>query len=79
MELNFPGEMRAAAGNPLYNHYQCKDGQWIALAHLDPDRYWPKLCRALQMEDIQSDPRFMGVAARGRNARELVASSINGL
>jgi len=25
------------------------------------------------MEDIQKDPRFMGIEARGRNARELVA------
>ena len=69
----FPREIRAAAGNPLYNHYRCGDNKWIAIAHLDPDRYWPKVCKALAMEDLRDDPRFNSIAARGRNARELVA------
>ena len=69
----FPREIRAEAGNPLYNHYRCKDDKWIAIAHLDPDRYWPKICKALGIEDLKSDPRFNSIEARGRNARELVA------
>lgn len=69
----FPREIRAAAGNPLYNHYRCKDDKWIAIAHLDPDRYWPKICKALGIENLQSDPRFNSIEARGRNAKELVA------
>jgi len=69
----FPRELRSAAGNPLYNHYRCKDNKWIAIAHLDPDRYWPKICKALAIEDLQNDPRFTTIEARGRNARELVA------
>jgi CoA:oxalate CoA-transferase len=69
----FPREIRAEAGNPLYNHYRCKDDKWIVIAHLDPDRYWPKICKALGIEDLQHDPRFNSIEARGRNARELVA------
>jgi len=69
----FPREIRAAAGNPVYNHYQCKDGKWIAIAHLDPDRYWPKLCKALSIEQLLDDPKFNSIEARGKNAGELVA------
>ena len=70
----FPREVRALAGNPLYNHYRCNDDQWIAIAHLDPDRYWPKICRALGREELEHDPRFNNIEARGRNAKELVAT-----
>jgi CoA:oxalate CoA-transferase len=69
----FPREIRAEAGNPVYNHYRCKDGKWLAIAHLDPDRYWPRLCKALCIEELRDDPRFNGIGARGKNARELVA------
>ncbi|MBN1103492.1 MAG: CoA transferase [Deltaproteobacteria bacterium] len=69
----FPREIRAEAGNPLYNHYRCRDGKWIAIAHLDPNRYWPKLCKALGMEEVRDDPRFASIEARGQNAKELVA------
>lgn len=69
----FPREIRAEAGNPLYNHYRCRDGRWIAIAHLDPDRYWTKICKALGVEEITNDPRFNTIEARGKNAKELVA------
>ena len=69
----FPREMRTTAGNPLYNHYLCKDDKWIAIAHLDPDRYWPNVCKAIGSEYLQHDQRFNSIEARGRNAKELVA------
>lgn len=69
----FPREIRAEAGNPVYNHYRCKDGKWLAIAHLDPNRYWPRLCNALGIEELRDDPRFSGIEARGKNAKELVA------
>ena len=69
----FPREVRARAGNPLYNHYRCKDDRWIAIAHLDPDRYWPKICSAMGMVDLEKDSRFNSIEARGRNAEALVA------
>src|SRR5512139_542048 len=69
----FPRELRATAGNPLYNHYRCKDDKWIAIAHLDPDRYWSKICKAVGIEQLQQDPRFNSIEARGKNAKKLVA------
>ena len=68
----FPREIRAQAGNPIYNHYRCKDDKWIAIAHLDPDTYWPKICKALGIEELRDAPRFNSIEARGENARELV-------
>jgi crotonobetainyl-CoA:carnitine CoA-transferase CaiB-like acyl-CoA transferase len=73
MGKEFPRQVRARAGNPLYNHYRCQDDKWLAIAHLDPDRYWPKICKAMELEELQDDPRFCGVTARGKNAAELVA------
>ena len=70
----FPREVRASAGNALYNHYRCQDGKWIALAHLQPNRYWPKVCAALDLEHLVSDPRFETIESRSVNAKELVAS-----
>ncbi len=69
----FPREVRAAAGNPIYNHYRCRDDKWIAIAHLQPNRYWPKVCEALELSDLQEDPRFATIEARSENARELIA------
>lgn len=77
MKLLLGAEMpriaRARAGNPLYNHYRCKDNRWIALAHLQPDRHWPNLCRALGMEHLEKDPRFVNMEVRGKNAATLIA------
>jgi crotonobetainyl-CoA:carnitine CoA-transferase CaiB-like acyl-CoA transferase len=73
MGQEFPREIRAQAGNAMYNHYRCKDDQWIAMAHLQPDRYWPKVCQALDLEGLASDPRFETIEARSKNARDLVA------
>ena len=69
----FPRESRAAAGNPIYNHYKAKDDKWFILAHLQPDRYWPNVCRAMGMPELENDPRFNSIEARGENAEELIA------
>jgi len=68
----FPRETRAAAGNPMYNHYRCSDEKWIVVAHLQPDRYWPIFCKALSIENLENDERFNSIEARGKNAKELV-------
>lgn len=69
----FPRLIRTNAGNPLYNHYCCKDGQWLAIAHLDPERWWAKVCGALDAEHLINDSRFCSMAARGENCGELVS------
>ena len=64
---------RKKAGNPLWNHYECKDGKWIALANLQPDKFWPNLCRAMNLGDIEHDPAFSDMDARTKNKEELIA------
>ncbi|MDH5695625.1 MAG: CoA transferase [Dehalococcoidia bacterium] len=69
----FPRLLRAEAGNPIYNHYKCADGKWIVIAHLQPDRYWPNVCKAMGIEELEHDPKFSTIEARHDNAKELVS------
>jgi len=63
---------RKKAGNPLWNHYRCNDDKWIALAHLQPDKFWPNVCRALGIQDLEKDPRFDEMTKRSEHAEELI-------
>lgn len=64
---------RTEAGNPLWNHYRCKDGRYIALAHLQPDKFWPNVCKALGIQHLEKDPRFTAMLDRSKNCKELIA------
>ena len=68
-----PRMPRAQADNPLWNHYQCKDGRWIALAHLQADKYWGDFCRALGIEELEKDSRFENMTKREENSQELIS------
>ena len=63
---------RRVAGNPLWNHYRCADDQWIALALLQPDRYWRDFCSIMGLETLVDDPRFSEAEARRIHSRELI-------
>ena len=69
----YPRWLRAKAGNAIYNHYKCKDDKWLVLAHLQPDRYWPNVCKALGIAELEHDPKFSTIEARHKNAEELVS------
>jgi crotonobetainyl-CoA:carnitine CoA-transferase CaiB-like acyl-CoA transferase len=69
----FPRTFRARAGNPLWNHYRCADGKWIALAMLQSDRYWPDVARVIGRPELASDARFKDLTARAQNSAECVA------
>jgi len=67
----YPRDSRTDAGNPMYNHYRCRDDKWIAVAHLQPR---PVLARLLQSHGNRrpgKDPRFSSMEARGANSKEL--------
>jgi CoA:oxalate CoA-transferase len=49
----------------------CSDAVWIAFGYLTGD-FWPKLCKALDLEWMMTDPRFAEPAARGQYNHELV-------
>ena len=63
----------AAARFPMTSAYRTADGRYIQLMLLDPERYWPTLCRMLAREDLLADPRFQDVAGRTEHGAALVA------
>jgi crotonobetainyl-CoA:carnitine CoA-transferase CaiB-like acyl-CoA transferase len=73
MGFAIPRQSRTGAVNPLWNHYRCADGRWIALGMLQPDRQWADLCRALGLPALADDPRFATMPVRAGNAMELIA------
>lgn len=72
MGFAIPRMPRAYAANPLWNHYRCKDGLWICLGMLQPDRYWADFVRALGHPELADDPRFADLRARAAHAAEAV-------
>jgi crotonobetainyl-CoA:carnitine CoA-transferase CaiB-like acyl-CoA transferase len=67
-----PRTPRAYATNPLWNHYRCADGEWIALAMIQSDRYWPGICTVLGVPEAATDPRFATLLDRMMNAGDCV-------
>jgi crotonobetainyl-CoA:carnitine CoA-transferase CaiB-like acyl-CoA transferase len=68
-----PNHNRQRPRNPLWNHYETQDGRWIFLVMIESDRYWPELCRALDLEELLQDERFTGPVNRYRNSEVLTA------
>ena len=64
---------REHAVNPIIDCYRAGDGRWFWLLLLQASRHWPDLCRAIDREDLLTDERFSGTAARRENSPELVA------
>jgi len=73
MGFAIPRLPRSAPVNPLWNHYCCADGKWLALGMLQPDRYWRAFCEAIGRSELADDKRFVNLAARAANAAECVA------
>jgi crotonobetainyl-CoA:carnitine CoA-transferase CaiB-like acyl-CoA transferase len=63
---------RTKARNPVWNSYKTKDGRWIWLAMLQPKAYWPAFCRAIEMPDLENDPKFETQETRATNCEELI-------
>ena len=59
--------------NPLAGAYLTKDGRPFYLMCLQPDRYWPPVCRAIDRADLIDDPRFNTFEGRMVNKGELFA------
>jgi len=72
-DQEIPRFSRKTIGNPLYNHYECKDGKWLQLQMLQTDRYWSGVCKALGREDLEHDPKFDSHQKRVENNVELIA------
>jgi crotonobetainyl-CoA:carnitine CoA-transferase CaiB-like acyl-CoA transferase len=68
-----PRTFRARAFNPLWNHYRCQDGKWLALAMLQPDRYWADFARVIGRPELATHEKFADLNVRAANAAECVA------
>ncbi len=66
-----PRPSRQSMRNPMSNHFECADGEWIILSEPQAERFWPKFCDALGIKNIEKDPRFADTKARRDNHKEL--------
>ena len=66
-----PRPSRRNMKNPLSNHFECADGEWLLLSEPQADRFWPMFCAALGIEHLEKDPRFLDTGKRRENYREL--------
>jgi crotonobetainyl-CoA:carnitine CoA-transferase CaiB-like acyl-CoA transferase len=67
----FPRTDRTIVGQPLWNYYQCKDGEWLAFS-MSQNRYWSQFCNALGIPECIEDPRFSTTEVRADNREELI-------
>ncbi len=63
---------RQNAPNPLINYFQTGGGRWISLLQRQGEKDWPKLARALKIENLVTDPRFANGRVRRENGAQLV-------
>jgi crotonobetainyl-CoA:carnitine CoA-transferase CaiB-like acyl-CoA transferase len=64
---------RHAPRSALSNIYRTSDGRWVLISLPMEERLWPRLCGALQREDLCRDARFAETPARRDNAAALTA------
>jgi crotonobetainyl-CoA:carnitine CoA-transferase CaiB-like acyl-CoA transferase len=62
---------------PLTRPYETSDGRWIQLMFLDPQRYWPELCRRVERSELLRDPRFVDGEHRAEHGDALSAEFAN--
>jgi crotonobetainyl-CoA:carnitine CoA-transferase CaiB-like acyl-CoA transferase len=68
MGFNLSGRARPAnVVNPLFTHYRCADGKWIALAMLQSDKFWTGFAEAMQAPALLDEDLFPDHLARLRN------------
>jgi formyl-CoA transferase len=67
-----PMHDRRRPRNPLWNHYETRDGRWIMLVMIESPRYWGGFVRAIDRPELETDERFADPVARYRQNRELV-------
>lgn len=69
-----PQFTRRDAPNPIVNSYRTKDGRWLFLNMLQPDRFWPDLCRRIGRPELIEDERFKDGMSRFMNRADCVAT-----
>ena len=57
---------RERRASPTIGEFECRDGQWIMVVALD-QKFWPRLCAALETNDLAEDARFVRGKFRWEN------------
>lgn len=63
---------REAAGNPMHNLYQTRDGRWIHIVFNTNLHRWPELAVLLGRPELGEDERFDTQSARIQHSIELI-------
>ena len=72
-----PGAPPGLAINPLVNRYKTRDGRWIQLVFLQPDKFWAGFCERLGLPELATDERFVPSGNLIANAAEATAIIAN--
>jgi crotonobetainyl-CoA:carnitine CoA-transferase CaiB-like acyl-CoA transferase len=67
-----PRPSRRSLKNPMANHFECSDGEWLLLSEPQADRFWPAFCNALGIQHLEKDEKYSDAARRRENFRELL-------
>lgn len=59
--------------NPLVGVYRTNDGRYVSLNMMQGDRYWPGFCKAVDREDLLTDPKYASFEARSEQREALYA------
>ncbi len=70
--LEYPRVSRMDTSNPIFNSYECADGEWLQLACIQGDRYWSGVCKALSLGELENDSRFCTHEKRMESHEELI-------
>jgi len=53
--------------SPLFISFETKDNRWLQLSLAPSDRYWSGFCGAIEMAELEHDPRFESIEQRLEN------------
>jgi crotonobetainyl-CoA:carnitine CoA-transferase CaiB-like acyl-CoA transferase len=67
-----PRPSRRSLKNPMANHFECADGEWLLLSEPQADRFWPAFCEALGIQPLEKDEKYSDAGRRRENFRELL-------
>lgn len=76
-----PGAPPGLAINPLVNRYKTRDGRWIQLVFLQPDKFWAGFCQRMGLAQLADDERFVpskNLIANAAEATEIFANAFAG-
>lgn len=69
--LHFGTEhVREFRASPIVGHFECSDGKWIMIVGID-QKFWPRIARALGVEELIDDPKFAKGYPRYVNREQL--------